>query len=221
MPGAVVRPVSRAPLTPCRFLCSDDSSRLCRRERDTATIDEPLRFLPQVCAHLLLPLHRGQPATVMVPTTGAADESAAGTGVIGRHSLLPPPLLSELMIAAASLSSIKASSEAEIASAAGLTPSGIAAGATPARPDWRGEASNKSPRGAYCLGAKGPGGFQLPYTPEASRPRLPAYFEPPVRLAPKNAPLTRHSSTPSPLAFDPHSQSCTCTRKHLDVRHFV
>jgi hypothetical protein len=39
----------------------------------------------------------------MVPTTGAADESAAGTGVIGRHSLLPPPLLRELMIAAASL----------------------------------------------------------------------------------------------------------------------
>ena len=89
----------------------EDSPRLGRRERDTATIDEPLRFLPQVCAHLLLPLHRGQPVTVMVPTTGAADESAAGTGVIGRHSLLPPPLLRELMIAGVSLSSIDASSE--------------------------------------------------------------------------------------------------------------
>ena len=72
----------------------------------------------------------GQPVTVMVPTTGAADESAADMGVISRHSLLAAPLLSELMIAAASLSSIKASSEAEIASAAGRTPSGIVAGDT-------------------------------------------------------------------------------------------
>ena len=108
----------------------EDSPRLGRRERDTATTVALLRLLLQVCAKLWLPMQCGQPVTVMVPTTGAADESAADMGVIGRHSLLPPPLLSELMIAAASLSSIKASSEAEIASAAGRTPSGIVAGDT-------------------------------------------------------------------------------------------